>query len=322
MHMNYKQLTQEQRYHISALCKAGYFQTQIAAELGVHKSTISREISRNSGERGYRPKQANELALEKRHHAAKHITFTLALQKMVVEKILMDWSPDQISGYFEVNGIATISHERIYQFLLDDKKSGGTLHTHLRHSGKRRKKRYGSKDRRGQIKNRVSIDERPKVVDKKVRLGDWEGDTIIGAQQQKAIVTLVDRASRLTRIGPVATKRADIVSGIIVDLLRPMRRITHTVTLDNGKEFSGHEDIAKSLSVDIYFAHPYSSWERGLNENTNGLIRQYIKKGSSFEGITAKRIAFIEDRLNNRPRKSLGYCTPNQVYKEALMGAG
>lgn len=319
--MSHSQLTQEQRYHISALQQAGYLKTQIADELGVHKATITREIARNSGGRGYRPKQANDLALSKRHNAAKRITFTPALQKMVTEKILMDWSPDQISGYFEANGMAPISHERIYQFLLDDKKSGGSLHVHLRHSGKRRKKRYGSKDRRGQIKNRVSIDERPKVVEKKVRLGDWEGDTIIGAHQQKAIVTLVDRASKLTRIGPVATKHSEVVSGIIVDLLRPMKRITHTVTLDNGKEFSGHEDIAKSLAADIYFAHPYSSWERGLNENTNGLIRQYIKKGSSFEGITAKRIAFIEDRLNNRPRKSLGYCTPNQVYKEALMHA-
>src|SRR3990167_5988659 len=292
----------------------------IADAVGVHKSTISREIARNSGERGYRPKQANEIALEKRYTAEKRITFTPELQKLETEKILMDWSPDQISGYFKIKDIA-ISHERIYQFLLADKKAGGLLYTHLRHSGKRRKKRYGSKDRRGQIKNRVSIDERPKIVDKKERLGDWEGDTIIGAHQQKAIVTLVDRASKLTRIGPVATKHSDVVSEIIVDLLRPMWRITHTVTLDNGKEFSGHEDIAKSLSAHIYFAHPYSSWERGLNENTNGLIRQYIKKSSSFEGITPERIKFIEDRLNNRPRKTLRYRTPNEVYKEAMMRA-
>lgn len=318
----YSQLTQEQRYHISGLRKAGNSQTSIADAVGVHKSTISREISRNRGDCGYRPKQAHQFALDNRHQAEKQITFTPALQSMVIEKILFDWSPDQISGYFKINGIADVSHERIYQFLLADKKSGGTLHTHLRHSGKRRKKRYGSKDRRGQIKNRVSIDERPKIVEKKVRLGDWEGDTIIGAQQQKAIVTLVDRASKLTRIGPVATKHSDIVSAIIVDLLRPMKCITHTITLDNGKEFSGHEKVSKSLSADIYFAHPYSSWERGLNENTNGLIRQYIKKGSSFEGITSDRIAFIENRLNNRPRKSLRYCTPNEVYKEALMRAG
>ncbi len=318
---HYSQLTQEQRYQISAHQQIGNSQIAIADALGVHKSTISRELKRNRGDRGYRPKQAHQLALDKRHQAEKHITFTLEVQKMVTDKILMDWSPEQISGYFEINGIAAISHERIYQFLLTDKKAGGMLYTHLRHSGKRRKKRYGSKDRRGQIKNRVSIDQRAKIVDKKERFGDWEGDTIMGARQQKAMVTLVDRASKLTRIGSVATKHSDIVSAIIVDLLHPMERVTHTITLDNGKEFSGHENIAKSLSVNIYFAHPYSSWERGLNENTNGLIRQYIKKGSSFEGITSERIAFIEDRLNNRPRKTLGYRTPHQVYK-ALIGSG
>lgn len=196
------------------------------------------------------------------------------------------------------------------------------LHTHLRHSGKKRKKRYGAKDRRGQIKNRVSIDERPKIVDKKLRVGDWEGDTIIGKQQQKAIVTLVDRASKITPIGPVATKHSDSVAAIMVGLLQPMKRVSHTVTLDNGKEFSGHEKIADSLNINIYFAHPYSSWERGLNENTNGLIRQYIKKGSSFEGVTNERINFIDDRLNNRPRKSLGYWTPNEVYQQAVAGSG
>ena len=133
---------------------------------------------------------------------------------------------------------------------------------------------------------------------------------------------MVDRASKLTRIGPVATKHAEVVSEIIVELLRPMKHISHTTTLDNGKEFSGHEQIARSLGINIYFAHPYSSWERGLNENTNGLSRQYIKKGRSFEGITTERIKFIEDRLNNRPRKTLGYRTPNEVYKETIMRSG
>jgi transposase, IS30 family len=318
---HYSQLTQEQRYHISGLLKAGNFQTQIAEALGVHKSTVSREIRRNRGDKGYRPKQANQFALDRRQQAEKYIKFTGELKQHVTEKIMLDWSPDQISGYLNKEGIA-ISHERIYQFLLADKKAGGTLYTHLRGAGKKRKKRYGSKDRRGQIKNRISIDERPKIVDKKQRIGDWEGDTIIGKQQQKAIVTLVDRASKITRIGRVATKRSDIVSTIMINLLKPMKNITHTITLDNGKEFSGHEKIAKSLNVDIYFAHPYSSWERGLNENTNGLIRQYIKKGSSFEGITNDRISFIENRLNNRPRKSLGYRTPNEVYQQAFINSG
>ena len=161
-------------------------------------------------------------------------------------------------------------------------------------------------------------DEKPKIVDRKLRIGDWEGDTIIGKQQQKAIVTLVDRASKMTRIGPVATKHSDIVAAIMIKLLVPMESTSHTVTPDNGKEFSGHGKIAESLNINIYFAHPYSSWERGLNENTNGLIRQYIKKGSSFEGVANERINFIEGRLNNRPRKSLGYSTPNEVYQRAI----
>ena len=318
----YSQLTQEQRYHIYGLQKAKNSQTYIADAVGVHKSTISREVRRNCGDRGYRPQQAHKRALDNRQQAKKHIKFTSELKRIVTEKILLDWSPDQISGYLLKEGAAEISHERIYQFLLADKKTGGMLYKHLRHSGKRRKKRYGSKDRRGQIKNRISIDERPKVVDKKLRIGDWEGDTIIGKQQQKAIVTLVDRASKMTRIGPVATKHSDSVAAIMVGLLQPMKRISHTVTLDNGKEFSGHEKISDSLNINIYFAHPYSSWERGLNENTNGLIRQYIKKGSSFEGITNERINFIEDRLNNRPRKCLGYMTPNEVYQRAIFSSG
>lgn len=317
----FTQLTQEQRYHISGLLKAGSLQKDIAISVGVHKSTISRELARNHGERGYRPKQAEEFALKRRHEAPKRIKWTIELEDRVREKVLLDHSPDQIAGALKLEGI-NISHERIYQFILADKKSGGTLYTHLRRSHKKRKKRYGSHDRRGQIKNRVSIDERPKVVDKKERLGDWEGDTIIGKLQQKSIVTVVDRASRLTRIGKVATKHAPIVADIMINLLNPLAAITHTITLDNGKEFAHHERVSTALKVDIYFAHPYSSWERGLNENTNGLIRQYIKKGSSFEDITEERIKFIEDRLNNRPRKSLGYLTPNQVWNSAVARAG
>jgi len=315
---HYSQLTQEQRYHIYGLQKAKKSQTYIADKIGMHKSTISREVRRNRGDRGYRPQQAHQCALDKRKHAEKHIKFAPELEKIVTEKILLDWSPDQISGYLRKEGVAEISHERIYQFLLVDKKAGGMLYTHLRHSGKKRKKRYGSKDRRGQIKNRISIDERPKTVEKKQRIGDWEGDTIIGKHQQKAIVTLVDRASKVVRIGPVATKHSDVVSAIMIKLLMPMEPTNHTVTLDNGKEFSDHEKIAQSLNINIYFAHPYSSWERGLNENTNGLIRQYIRKGSSFEDVTNERIKFIENRLNNRPRKSLGYLTPNEVYQRAI----
>ena len=315
---HYRQLTQEQRYHISALLCVGHTQKYISEAIEVHPSTISRELKRNRGKRGYRPLQAEERAVDRREQADKYTKMTEELEAILREKIKLDWSPDQISGWLRKEKKTLLSHERIYQFILEDKKSGGALYTHLRHSGKRRKKRYGSQDRRGQIKNRVMISERPKVVDKKTRLGDWEGDTIIGKQQQKAIVTLVDRASKKTLIGKVATKHAPIVSDIIIGLLKPVKNITHTLTLDNGKEFSGHEIISKKLKMDIYFANPYHSWERGLNENTNGLIRQYIKKGSSFVGISLERIRWIEDRLNNRPRKTLGYYTPNEIFEKAL----
>jgi len=319
---DYSQLTQEQRYHISGLLKVGSYQNTIADAVGVHKSTISRELRRNRGDRGYRPKQAEEKAVFRKQHAKKHIKFTDELKQVVIKKIKLDWSPEQISGYLEKENLGDISHERIYQFLLEDKKADGLLYTHLRHSGKKRKKRYGSKDRRGQLKNRVSIEERPAVVDKKKRIGDWEGDTIIGKQQQKAIVTLVDRTSKKTLIGKVATKHSHIVTDIIVDLMSPIKKMAHTLTFDNGKEFAGHEAIAKALGVDVYFAHPYSSWERGINENTNGLIRQYIKKGSSFDGITNNKILWIQERLNNRPRKSLGYRTPNEVFDAAVSRFG
>ena len=202
----------------------------------------------------------------------------------------------------------------LYRFILEDKTANGALYTHLRHSGKKCKKRYGARDR-GQIKNRVSIDERPPIVADKQRIGDWETDTIIGKGHQRAIVTLVDRVAKLSRIGLVATKHAEPIATVITNLLTPMQQFSHIITFDNGKEFAAHESIANALHIDAYFTHPYRSWERGLNENTNGLIRQYIKKGSSFEHITNEQISFIEDRLNNRPKKSLAYRTPNEVYQ-------
>ena len=319
---HYSQLTQEQRYHIYGLLQSGNLQKDIAHALGVDKSTISRELSRNRSGTRYQPTKADKLASIRRCTAKKHIKVTEALKKLISEKIKDDWSPDQISGHFKTQKLTQISHERIYQYLAEDKKSGGILYTHLRHSGKKYKKRYGAPDRRGQMKNRVSIDLRPKVVEKKQRIGDWEGDTIIGMQQQKAIVTLVDRASRFTLMGRVATKHADIVSDIIVELLLPVKKYSHTLTLDNGKEFSGHEFIAKKLTMDVYFADPYSSWQRGANENTNGLIRQYIPKGSSFDNITDSQILEITNKINNRPRKALGYRTPNEVFNEAIMRPG
>ena len=194
-----------------------------------------------------------------------------------------------------------------------DKHTGGDLHRHLR-CQKKRRKRYGSYERRGILKNRVSIDERPAIVDIRQRLGDWEVDTIIGKGHRHAIVSLVERKSRLALLRKVESKTAQAVTDAVIELMKSLPIRTHTITADNGKEFADHDRIAKKLNTDVYFAHPYSSWERGTNENTNGLIRQYFPKKRSFVTITQQEIDFVMERLNNRPRKCLGFKSPNQVF--------
>ena len=308
----YTQLTQEQRYQIYALMKAGHNQTEISAIVGVHKSTVSREIWRNRGLRGYRPKQAHQLALNRRQCKARRRIRPNEWHR-VEELLREDWSPEQISLWLPKEEQIVISHESIYQRILDDKRHGGDLHRHLR-CQKPRRKRYGTYDRRGQIPNRVSIDERPAIVERRIRLGDWELDTIIGKRHKQAIVSLTERKSRLALLAKVRTKEAEGVKDAALTLLSPLADYVHTITSDNGKEFARHETIAEALDADFYFAHPYASWERGLNENTNGLIRQYFPKGSDFTNITDEDIRRVMDKLNNRPRKCLGMKTPNQVF--------
>lgn len=319
--MAYKQLDYLTRYKIYGLWRAGFKQVEIAKEVGVHKSTISRELKRNItlvrtawGSWQYKPDYAQHYAEIRRKKKPKHIKFTKAIEEFVSEKIKENWSPEQISGYAKRHKLFFISHERIYQFILKDKEKGGVLYQSLRHQHKKYRKRYGSPNRRCVIKNRVMIDERPPIVSEKTRFGDWEIDTIIGKAQQKAIVTLVERVSQKTLIGQVGTKKADFVSGQIIRLLDEIKPYVFTITADNGKEFSQHEWIAAVLGIKIYFAHPYHSWERGLNENTNGLIRQYIPKGKDFAEITDADIMSIQEKLNNRPRKTLGFETPNEVF--------
>jgi len=310
----YTQLTQEQRYQIYAFLKAGFLKTQIASEIGVHKSTISREIRRNRGKKGYRPKQAHSMATERRQNANKFVKMTSEVIDLIEKFLNKDFSPEQISGLLAKKHNFRLSHETIYQYVLADKSRGGNLSLHLRHGHKKRKKRYGSYDRRGKIKDRISIDERPAIVDAKKRIGDWEIDTIIGKNHRGALVTLVERKSKLSLIGKVAKKKADLVAEAAIDLLAPYHDKVFTITADNGQEFAHHRFIKEQLKTDIYFAHPYHSWERGLCENTNGLIRQYFPKGTTFKTITEKQVQMVMDRLNNRPRKTLGFKTPNEVF--------
>ena len=289
--MSYAQLTQEQRYQISALLKTEHSQNEIANVLGVHKSTISREVRRNCGKRGYRPKQAHRFALKRRRNAVQE-RIPAESWAWIDDKLRQDWSPEQVSGWLKTHTDTAVSHEWIYQHIYMDKRSGGDLHKHLR-CQKKRRKRIGDYDRRGKIPNQVSIEERPEIVEQRERLGDWEADTIIGARKQGAIVTLVERKSRFTLLKQVARRTAVAVEDAILDLLVPYQADTHTITFDNGKEFANHQSIAEKLQAQMYFAHPYSSWERGSNENTNGLIRQYLPKGSDFSTITDDQVFFV-----------------------------
>ena len=277
-------------------------------------ATICRELKRNKGKKGYRPRQAQIKAGKRRREAAKALKMTDEVILVIEEKICLDWSPEQVSGWLKINQGIFISHERIYQHIWEDKRHGGTLYTHLRQSNKKRKKQYGSKDKRGQIRNRISIDERPAIVAEKTRIGDWEIDTVIGQNHQGALVTIVDRVSKFTLIKKVDSKHAEVVTEATISLLLPYLDKTLTITADNGKEFAGHETMKEQLNADVYFAHPYHSWERGLNENTNGLIRQYFTKGSSFENITDDEVEAVMNKLNHRPRKTLNFKTPHTVF--------
>ena len=310
---SYQQLTQEQRYQIKACLKIGYSYGKIATEVGVHKSTISREIRRNRGMRGYRAKQAQHTAEQRKRGKAK-IRIKSATWKKVREHLKDKMSPEQIQGWLQTNNEEPVSPEWIYQYILKDKQKGGSLYKHLRQKKKRRK-RYGSKERRGQIPNRVSIEQRPPEVETRERIGDWEADTIVGKGHRMALVTLVDRKTRFTLIRKVERYTALLVKQAMIDLLSVVGRDkVHTITCDNGKEFSKHEEVAKALDTKVYFAHPYASWERGTNENTNGLIRQFFPKGSSFESISDEDVEFVMSNLNHRPRKCLGFQTPAMLF--------
>jgi len=307
----YIQLTQEQRYQIYALKKMGHTQTEIARVLGVHKSTISRELRRNPGRRGYRPQQAHRLALGRRQKTVPRIP---AEQWVLVDKLLrQDWSPEQISGRLKKEQGIGISHEWIYQHILEDKRTGGCLYRHLR-CQKQRRKRYGSYDRRGKLPNIRSIEERPAVVAHRKRLGDWEVDTMIGKGRQAALVTLTERKSRYTLLGKVTHRTAQAVSNQIQQLLLPVADRAHTLTSDHGKEFAQHQQISETLHLQFFFAHPYAAWERGTNENTNGLLRQYFPKKQNLQHVSKRQINRATHKLNLRPRKCLRFKTPFEVF--------
>ena len=316
MENEYQQLTYEQRCQIFILKKTGLSQRAIANEIGVDQSTISRELRRNAGDRGYRFKQAQQFSTARRQAACKPSKLTPAMTGLLDEKLALEWSPEQISGWLKRVKGKHLSHESIYLYVWRDKQLGGTLYTHLRRQGKKYNKRRNGKSTRGQIKNRICITERPAIVDERSRLGDWEIDTVIGKGHKGALVTIVERATQKLLCAKVSGKTEKEVTRATIKLLKPYKDFVHTITADNGKEFSGHEKISKALDTNVFFAHPYSSWERALNENTNGLLRQYFPKDTNLAEISESSVIHAVHRLNTRPRKTLEFKTPNQLWIE------
>ena len=268
-------ITVVQRYTISVLNAQGKSQQEIAHTIDKDKSVISRELKRNRDQRSgiYNPELAQRKYRERMDHKPKHLRFCPDVQAYVEQAVQADLSPEQITGIARKESVVCVSHERIYQYLWADKKNGGTLYQHLRTQGKRYRKRGNSKDRRGIIPHRKDIDQRPPIVDEKQRFGDWEIDTVIGKNHQGALVTINDRVTGLVKIRKVERKEAARVANAAIDALMPYKKHLHTITADNGKEFALHQIISEKLNIDFYFAKPYHAWERGANENINGLIR-------------------------------------------------
>lgn len=309
-----KHINQEQRYQIAAFKKIGYSNGRIAKELGIHKSNIGRELKRNGDKRSYHGARAQEYAQERQHEKARKKVLSPEMNKIILEKLEKKWSPEQIKGRCDKEGIPMVCHETIYQMIWRNKAKGGNLWKNLRHGHKKYRKRYGSKDHRGKIPNRVSIDKRPSVVNNKERIGDWEIDTIIGKNHQGAILTATERKTQYVLMTKLKSTSVKHSNPEIINMFAPYKEMVLTITSDNGIEFFGHEYIAQRLEANYYFANPYHSWERGLNEYQNKLIRQYIPKKTDFKEVDQHQILFCQNELNKRPRKKLGYCTPNEVF--------
>ena len=313
--MSYHQITSEERYRLSALRMQGYGSPRIAQELSRHRSTIWREVHRNAHptDGRYKVEKAIERASGRRRRSRAHPRFSEAQLRLVWERLRQLWSPEQICGRLRRCGQLHISHETIYRHIWADRRRGGPLHRYLRCAIKRRRKRYGAYDRRGRLVGKRMIGERPAGVEDRKTIGHWEIDTVLGKRSKHCIVTLVERKSGYTQIGKLTARTKEQASASTIGLIRRHPHLFKTITADNGTEFHGYADIEHATDVPFYFANPHHSWERGTNENTNGLIRQYLPKNTSMAGLTQAHCALIEQSLNSRPRKRHEYKTPDEI---------
>ena len=317
-----KHLSEGQRYEISALLRAHHTKSEIAGIVGVHKSTITRELKRNCylGTKNYYPEYAQRKADQRRRLRSMNFKKTIprsvyeTARRFIVEE---QYSPEQVVGYCRVNGIKMCSHESLYKWIWTDKRRGGTLYLSLRRHGRKYMKRGSVNNSRSLIPNAVDISERPVIVDKRSRFGDFEIDTIVSAFHQQHILTIVERKIGLLFMARLKKPTAQEAADKLISILSPLAKkgYVKTITADNGGQFAQHERVASCLGAEFYFARPYHSWERGTNENTNGLIRQYIPKKSNFDDYSDEDLIKIQSRLNSRPRKRLGYSTPIELFK-------
>lgn len=317
--MTYCQLTSGERYMLAALRLQGLNQSQIAAALGRHRSTISREVRRNSSryDGHYRPSKAQERTQGRRSRSRRNLRFSGQDFARVNDLLCRQWSPEQVAGHLSRTGQLSISHESIYRHVLRDKLSGGLLYTHLRGARKRRRKRYGSYDSRGKLAGKRPISERPPEVETRRQIGHWEIDTVIGTGSKDCIVSLVERKTGLLLIGKLADRTCDSLNRRVIRLINRHDGAFVSITSDNGTEFHNYQRIEARTKALFYFAQPYHSWERGSNENANGLIRQYLPRGTSMAGLSQQQCNAIAQKLNTRPRKRHGFRTPLECYNES-----
>lgn len=315
----YHQVTEAERYQIAALCQAGLWPAEIGRRLGRHRSTISRELARNCSpwDGGYRPSKAQEQANGRRSRSRRNQRFEGSDWQLVTRLLRRDWSPEQVSGRLARRGELSISHETIYRYVWADRAAGGNLHRHLRCATKRRRKRYGRYDSRGRLAGKRAIAERPASVERRQAVGHWEVDTVMGQGNDHCIVTLVERATGYVLIGKLRSRSARALNRRTIALIRSSGRRFETITADNGTEFHSYKKIEQATGVRFYFATPHHAWERGTNENTNGLVRQYLPKRKSMARVSQHECNRIARKLNSRPRKRYEFETPEERFHAA-----
>lgn len=309
--MSYRRVTSEDRLRIKDGLDAGLSNTQIACKLGFHKSTVGRELSRNRGRRGYRPRQAHRLAVAREE--CKHGPYKMnpVIIAQIIERLELKWSPEQISNRLRVEGEDSVSSETIYKFIYEDYEKGGELWRHLRRSRRNRKKRFPSENRRGKIQNARSIAKRPKDANKRKKLGHWERDLMVGKNHKSAVLVITDRKSRFNKLRKLDGKYAKKVTKETITALRNLPK--KTMTNDRGQEFSDYKSYERRTKIRVYFCDPYSSYQRGTNENRIGVLRQYYPKKTDLTNLGNRELEAIEFEINNRPMKVLDWRTPYEV---------